>query len=117
MFFKATARSQTWVFVFAFVCVAFFIFANYYFPTKSEGISLAEPPPTKRNDLDRIWKYKLNLTGTFIKLTDKEINLFNKLQSIQVKFNFNSQFEISKFYMDVFDKSISIINAKKAADF
>lgn len=90
MFFKATARSQTWVFVFAFVCVAFFIFANYYFPTKSEGISLAEPPPTKRNDLDRIWKYKLNLTGTFIKLTDKEINLFNKLQSIQVKFNFNS---------------------------
>ena len=71
------------------LCIAFFILANYYFffhkSSLSFGSSRSGLEAAGRTSLDSIWDYRLNLTSLFIKLTQKERDLFNKLKSIRVK--------------------------------
>ena len=77
----------------AFLCAVVFVEMNYmFFSSYSFSAITFESNVNERNidrELDReledIWSYKLNLTSKFIPITDKEINLFSKLRSIQVK--------------------------------
>ena len=76
----------------AFLCTVVFVEMNYmFFSSYSFSAITFESNENERSidrELDRkledIWSYKLNLTSKFIPITDKEINLFSKLRSIQV---------------------------------
>ena len=72
--FKMALRSQHNTALIFFVCLSVLIMINSkLFVSHQNGYEI--------NDLR---SYKLNLTGNFIPITDKEKNLFSKLKSIQV---------------------------------
>ena len=95
----------------AFLCAVVFVEMNYMFFSSYSFSAITFESNVNERDIDReledIWSYKLNLTSKFIPITDKEINLFSKLRSIQVnKSNFfcKTNFLIKNLNINTLDK-------------
>jgi len=70
-----------YTFLIGFICLLIFavINSNFFVSYRFPGTTFQEKSVQKID-----WSYKLNLTSKFIPITEKEINLFSKLKSIQV---------------------------------
>ena len=65
----------------------FFLILCFKFLSSISLASILEPSQTRM--IEDIWDYKLNLTGMFVPITDKERSLFAKLRAIQVQIHKN----------------------------